>query len=986
MALDENSNDSIIADGNPHQFRIFLASPGDVPLERKLAREAITHINSERRLRGRIDIEIIAWSQPGAAVAMEAGLTPQEAISQGLPKPEDCDLAVIILWSRIGTQLPADFELKEDGSPYLSGTEWEYLNALKGYRTKRKPSVWVYRKNGAPNPGFDDPNFATIVEQWDKVKKFFAAFTNPDGSLAGGINPYETPDDFRQQFEHHLRDRLDKLLETLPATNVSQTAVKNITVPRWAASPYSGLEAFTPEQAPIYFGRGREIDQMLQQFADPKVRFVAVVGVSGSGKSSLIKAGLLPRLRTGIIGNAPWNDLIFKPGERGDNLFLPLAFALKTKLDISVKTENEIARALQSDASSAKKYLTELLLKNQQSAELLLVIDQFEELFTQCSANYRDDFLALLEHLVTLPRIRAIVTLRADFYARAIQDPTLANLLRQERGTFPLDPPGLGAILEMIIRPAETAGVELQEGLAQQLLDDAGSGPGAMALIAFTLNQLYQSAKSSLYLSIDAYKTFGGVKHAIQTRAEDALKGLPIDLNIVLPKLFANLVGINDQGVVTRRHAPQSLLKGDINTIADTLIEARLLVTGKGEDHQPMLEFAHETVLSGWERLRLWIGYRTEALRALTQIEAEVHDWKKSGRHDRLRWKHERLDHTRDLLTKADLLSQMEEDADVADFLTPETELLLKELREPHTGHTRRAEIGHRLDNIGDSRPGIGLRNLIPDIEWVEFLGGQLELNNFRWGIDVGHGGIPGSDWVDFPGQLPGVNKFRRVIKVQPFKLSRYLVTWMQYKAFLDDPQGYDNAAWWSGIKKCSQMKDAHVYRGYNNYPVEGVTWPEAIAFCRWLTTRLRERNLLEENRIVQLPTEWEWQYAATEGDPKRIYPWGSEWDERRTNTAGSRLGHSISVGMYPHGETDSVPLDLVGNLWEWCQNKLNRPEWADLDATVDWRAVRGGGWDSDLVQTRTDIRNGDHPRLPDFPIGFRLCCVHDEVKLPVGA
>ena len=134
------------------------------------------------------------------------------------------------------------------------------------------------------------------LEQWRKLESFFAPFTNSDGSLAGGINPYEAPNDFRQLFEQHLRDRLDKLLETLPVISPLQTAVKAVAAPIWPDSPYPGLEAFTPEQAPIYFGRGREIDQLLKQFGDPKVRFVAVVGVSGSGKSSLVKAGLLPRL------------------------------------------------------------------------------------------------------------------------------------------------------------------------------------------------------------------------------------------------------------------------------------------------------------------------------------------------------------------------------------------------------------------------------------------------------------------------------------------------------------------------------------------------------------------------------------------------------------------------------------------------------------------------------------------------------------------
>lgn len=165
MDSDIDNDTALIGNGSPEPFRIFLASPGDVPLERKLAREAIIHIGNERRFRGRFDIEIVAWDQPGAAMAMEAGLTPQEAITQGLPKPEACDLAVIVLWSRIGTQLPIDFELKEDGTPYLSGTEWEYLNALKGYPSSRKPAVWVYRRQGAPKFAADDPELSIKLDQ-----------------------------------------------------------------------------------------------------------------------------------------------------------------------------------------------------------------------------------------------------------------------------------------------------------------------------------------------------------------------------------------------------------------------------------------------------------------------------------------------------------------------------------------------------------------------------------------------------------------------------------------------------------------------------------------------------------------------------------------------------------------------------------------------------------------------------------------------------
>jgi hypothetical protein len=196
------------------------------------------------------------------------------------------------------------------------------------------------------------------------------------------------------------------------------------------------LEAFTPEQAAIYFGRGLEVDQLLQQFTDPKVRFVAVVGVSGSGKSSLVKVGLLPRLRSGVVGHAPWLDVSFKPGERCGNPFLVLAVALKSKIIQDNQTDNEMARVLRSDLPASAKLFGNILADKQTKTELLLVIDQFEELFAQCNDAFRNDFLITLAHWLALPGIRAIVTLRADFYARAIAKATLAKLLRQDRCTF----------------------------------------------------------------------------------------------------------------------------------------------------------------------------------------------------------------------------------------------------------------------------------------------------------------------------------------------------------------------------------------------------------------------------------------------------------------------------------------------------------------------------------------------------------------------
>ena len=972
MSPSEKTNNAIAKGGNIHQFRIFLASPGDVPLERKLAREAITHISSERRFRGRINIEIIAWDQPGAAVAMEAGLTPQEAIAQGLPKPEDCDLAVIILWSRIGTQLPSDFELKQDGSPYLSGTEWEYLNALKGFRANRKPAVWVYRRNGAPKLDLDDPNLESIREQWNKVKQFFTVFTNPDGTLAGGINSYEAPDDFRQQFEQHLRDRLDKLLETLSATNASQTAEKPITTPPpWTDSPYPGLEAFTPEQAPIYFGRGREIDQLLQQFADPKVRFVAVVGVSGSGKSSLVKAGLLPRLRTGIIGNAPWIDLIFKPGERGGNPYLGLAFALKSELDISGQTENEIARSLQADAKVTEKHLTGLLSHYEPATELLLVVDQFEELFTQCTADKRQDFLALLEHLVTLPRIRGIVTMRADFYARAIQEPTLANLLRQDRGTFPLDPPSVSAIHQMIIRPAEAAGVELEDGLAQRLLDDAGIGPGAMALIAFTLNQLYEQEQQSNAISIDAYNTFGGVKGAVQKRAETALQGLKIDLDSALPKLFAHLVEVNEQEIAARRRAPQSLLQGDLKIVAEALTDARLLVTSEGENNQPMIEVAHETVLSGWERLHQWILEHAVTLRARRDLEQVASEWDKSGRQSSA------LRYGPLLQRYVTAAAPRSNTAD--DYLTA-CKRRKKQFCIAYSllGLFVITLLGIFFHiNKSDYPPSLATKALFVQLGIWPVTKPAIEP-------------IPAGDFQmgDLSGQgNPDERPAHPVKFVKAFEMGRYEVTFDEYDLFAaaTDREKPGDQGW-----------------GRGNRPVINVSWEDAIAYTKWLS----ERTGLN----YRLPSEAEWEYAARATTKSERY-WPEKTEAEKDDPACTYANvfdtknASVIKNTYtgitwepfncaddflntaPVGQFKANPWqlhDMLGNVWEWTQDCYvdsykatptdgSAQESLDNNASCPLRVLRGGSWFYGPQFVRSALRNWDSPDLRINNIGFRL-------------
>ncbi len=191
--------------------RIFLSSPGDVAEERKQARELIDgELMKRPHLCGRGALELIAWDDPAARIPMLATETPQDSVNAARPRPADCDIVIVILWSRMGTPLP-DTTLKPDGARYLSGTEWEYEDAVNSTR-EPKPDVLVYRRTEEPKIGLRDPQKKEKEEQFERVEAFFAQFRNPDGSIKAGVNDYATVADFKPLLHQHLDEILHRLL------------------------------------------------------------------------------------------------------------------------------------------------------------------------------------------------------------------------------------------------------------------------------------------------------------------------------------------------------------------------------------------------------------------------------------------------------------------------------------------------------------------------------------------------------------------------------------------------------------------------------------------------------------------------------------------------------------------------------------------------------------------------------------------------------
>ena len=578
--------------------------------ERSIAFEVIDKLPYDPGLEGKVSLRLVAWDQPGAQATMLASIPPQEAVNLGLPKPSECDIVIVILWSRMGTPLPYPEYQKADGTQYLSGTEWEFVDAILAAEETGRPYVVVYRRTENPTISLDDPEFDEKREQRQRVRDFFDSFRDPKtGALTRGINDYQSPDEFRERLRYSLEELILRRLKepppgSSPEDGVSPPAeVEAGVIPEdiWRAEPYPGLRSFRTDEAPIFFGRGKETEELLKRVAESP--FVTIAGPSSVGKSSLVRAGLIPRLaKNAIPGSQDWPVVSFRPGETGPNPFEALAAAfLRTfpTLKPEFPTASALAQVL-SEQVTALADTSAAALKDGDGewVKVVFFIDQLEELITVADEAYRANFWAMLAHAATGDRIRLIVTLRADFYQRMLQEPPLVRLL--QHSLYSLSAPDVFALRDMIVGPAARARLSLEDGLPEQIVRDTGTEPGALALLAYALHELYARRNQSTTITRDLYTELGGVQGIISRQAEDTFQDLDVKTQAALPLVLRELVAVNDQGIVTRKRADLEAVTHTegASALVNALTQARLIVHG-----DKAVELAHDALLSNWSSL-----------------------------------------------------------------------------------------------------------------------------------------------------------------------------------------------------------------------------------------------------------------------------------------------------------------------------------------------------------------------------------------------
>lgn len=433
-----------------------------------------------------------------------------------------------------------------------------------------------------------------------------------------------------------------ELLEALPGAR--PVGVYDVFDPENVQNPFKGLEAFQQTDSHFFFGREQMIERGLKRMQE--TRFLAFVGASGSGKSSLVRAGLLPALRNGKIPHSEtWRTAILMPGSK------PLE-SLVTRImpyleEDDTRTIERVIKNVQ-DPDITQQYTNNILHDAPKESRLLIVIDQFEEVFTRAGDTEAEAFINVLVNAANYAnsRLQIIVTMRSDFFGSLGRYPALAQLFEQENMIIVTDMT-VANIRRAIEGPVQAVGLKYEGDLVDRILDDVRSQPGSLPLLQYALRQLFDKRDGQL-LTQAAYDEIGGVRQALAQHAEEIFSALDANQQEVTRRLLLRLVEVGESGDATRRKVDRSELKFtdiDDSMVSDvinllTAAESRLLIasreirTGEAEESEPTisLEVSHEALIREWDRFKTWVSSRLEDLQYHTELRKLTQDWIAGGR------------------------------------------------------------------------------------------------------------------------------------------------------------------------------------------------------------------------------------------------------------------------------------------------------------------------------------------------------------------
>ena len=724
--------------------------------------------------------------------------------------------------------------------------------------------------------------------------------------------------------------------------NQSDTTIKDTIDWPKDKSPYPGLFAFNKEYAPLFFGRDADVQEIMQRLRPPEGRFLIISGDSGVGKSSLMRAGVLPKLEgTTRLGNGVIECVTMLPGQGPDPwTALVMAFHQHT-IQANIRFD-QVIQDLKHAPETLGTYFTKITQSGKVAKTFVLFLDQMEEFFTAQDIDQSTSFLTALYQAARDEAVWVMATIRSDHLHYCHRHPEMVQVLNQG-GHYAVAPLRPHMLREMILKPAQAVGLRMSDSFADLLIQDTGKDAANLPLLAFTLNQLVEN-RTNHELNETLYNQIGGVTGAVAAHAKKAEETIKKEMggsvHDFFREIFQVLANVQKQESLPTRNRP---LLQDIpprlQKVVQFLIRERLLQS-EGEGEAATVSIAHEKLFEAWPALKDYVEQNKKTLVDRTLLESRARKWVDMGRP----W-----------------FSGLSSGREYRDF-----------------HNAGRAQVGTTKEFLQASRRarglwlGVGILMVfsIGLVTWLwqkEYDLDQAMLKVQSFGMSIHKEPakmvpIPGDEFRqgDVEGLGEGWRNPVRTVAVQPFLLSKYEVTFGEYDRFaIATNRDLPNDQGWGRGKR----------------PVINVSWEDAKAYANWLAK--------QTNTPYRLPSESEWEYTARSGKKQEVWA-GTSAEEtlgayavynensgNRTARVGSKKANAFGIH------------DQSGNVWEWVEDCLHASyarapvdgsPWLEAgEGDCSKRMIRGGSWGDRPEVLRSSFRTRLNPDDRSSFIGFRL-------------
>ena len=867
-------------------------------------------------------------------------------VDQCLKDVEKSDLYVGLFAFRYGYVPPPEHH-NPNG---VSITELEFRHAEK----EKKPCLTFVVKDSTPWPSSyndawtsDDQGKRIIaLRQHLLTEKLASAFSSPHELAAlvlAAVTKY-----------------LDQTKQAEPAAVPTQATPGDIT---WDIekqdSPYPGLMHFTRKYAPVFFGRDVEIGEILDRMRLPSGRFIIVSGDSGVGKSSVVAAGVLPRIEEAPLPGATHclcERMVPSQGSHPFNALMGVLHPYATRAGLKPQ---EIEEDLLKSPHRLAHHVRDILLKGTDGDALVLFLDQMEELFTAWTPAESNRFLTALYQAAQGGPLWVVANVRSDHLHHCHDHPEMLRVLRGP-GHYPLGPIEPFMLTDLIAKPARCAGLRIDDHLVRRIVHETLDQPdeavrpdqGNLPLLAFVLDELFKK-RSDHELSAKVYTDVGGVARAIANQAEHVEAELRrvrgAEAMAGLPKLFDSLVIVNAKGLPTRRRPLRSEFPSAMNDLLEGLVRSRLLRT-EGEGQNATVSISHEKLFEAWPSLKQYVDTNNKKLMDRTLLDSRARKWEQLGKpwFSGLASGREYNDFRRTGMTVTALTKEYLAASRLARWIQ-KTVVAVVVLVVVGAGAWLWKEGLSLEDALLTARSRSGVWSIHIEPQLVEIPAGTFQQG------DTHEQGITNQQPV-------------REVRITQFAMGKYEITFDEYKRFA------------IATKQLPLPYDMDWGRGRR--PVITVSWHNARDYAKWLSQ--------QTGKHYRLPTESEWEYAARSIAKNKddIYAGTSDRSELQDYAVFGRPYVALFVkGTEPVGskKPNSLGLyDLSGNVEEWVEDCWHENY---IDAPVDgtaWRAasggdclrnmvLRGGTWDSAPGILRGSSRSRSFPSRQSEYAGFRL-------------